>query len=96
MNQIVYVKNEFRDKLPAITHVDGSARIQTLESGYETQRIYSLLDKLEEKTGFPIVLNTSFNVKDQTMIMNPETAIKTFLDIGLDALVLENYLIVKK
>lgn len=96
MNQIVTVKKQYRDKLPAITHVDGTARIQTLRSGGDTQRVYSLLEKLEEKNGFPIVLNTSFNVKDQTMIMNPQTAIKTFLDIGLDTLVLENYLIKKK
>jgi carbamoyltransferase len=96
MNQIVSVKKQFKDKLPAITHIDGSARIQTLKKKTETERVYSLLDKLEEKTGFPIVLNTSFNVKDQTMILNPQTAINTFLQIGLDLLVLENYLIRKK
>jgi len=54
------------------------------------------LEALEKKNGYPIVLNTSFNVKDQTMIMNPETAIKTFLDIGLDILVIENYVLTKK
>lgn len=96
MNQIVSVKKEFRKSLPAITHVDGTARIQTLKNDYEVKRVYSLLEKLEEKTGFPIVLNTSFNIKDQTMIMDPETAIKTFLEIGLDVLVLENYVIRKK
>ena len=95
MNQIVSVKKQYRDKLPAITHVDGSARIQTLKK-YQCKRIYKLLEALEDKIGFPIVLNTSFNVKDQTMIMDPETAIKTFLDIGLDILVLENYVITKK
>lgn len=95
MNQIVGVKKQYRDKLPAITHVDGSARIQTLKK-YQCKRIYKLLETLEDKIGFPIVLNTSFNVKDQTMIMDPETAIKTFLDIGLDVLVLENYVITKK
>jgi len=96
MNQIVSVRKQFRDKLPAITHIDGSARIQTLKNDIETKRVYTLLDKLEEKNGFPIVLNTSFNVKDQTMIMDPQTAINTFLEIGLDTLVLENYVIRKK
>jgi len=96
MNQIVGVRKQFRDKLPAITHIDGSARIQTLKNDIETKRVYTLLDKLEEKNGFPIVLNTSFNVKDQTMIMDPQTAINTFLEIGLDTLVLENYVIRKK
>ncbi len=95
MNQIVSVRKEFRTKLPAITHIDGTARIQTLRKD-QCERVYKLLDSLEKKNDFPIVLNTSFNIKDQTMIMNPETAIKTFLDIGLDILVLQNYLIKKK
>ena len=95
MNQIVSVRKEFRTKLPAITHIDGTARIQTLRKD-QCERVYKLLDSLEKKNDFPIVLNTSFNIKDQTMIMNPETAIKTFLDIGLDSLVLQNYLIKKK
>ena len=77
------------------THVDGSARIQTLKK-YQCKRIYALLEKLEEKTGYPIVLNTSFNIKDQTMIMDPETAVKTFMDIGLDMLVIENFVITKR
>ncbi|NDB29105.1 hypothetical protein EB155_05065 [archaeon] len=95
MNQIVSVRKEYRGKLPSITHIDGTARIQTLRKD-QCKRVYKLLDSLEKKNEFPIVLNTSFNIKDQTMIMNPETAIKTFLDIGLDILVLENYLIKKK
>ena len=95
MNQIVSVRKEYKDKLPAITHIDGTARIQTLKKN-QCKRVYGLLDALEKKNDYPIVLNTSFNIKDQTMIMNPETAIKTFLDIGLDILVLENYVIRKK
>lgn len=95
MNQIVSVKKQFRDKLPAITHIDGTARIQTLERE-QCVRIYDLLTELEKQNKYPIVLNTSFNIKDQTMIRDPKTAIETFLDIGLDILVLENYVITKK
>jgi carbamoyltransferase len=95
MNQIVMVRKQFRDKLPAITHIDGTARIQTLEEN-QCKRIYGLLESLETKNGFPIVLNTSFNVKDQTMIRDPQTALDTFMNIGLDMLVLENYVITKK
>jgi carbamoyltransferase len=95
MNQIVGVKREFRDMLPAITHVDGTARIQTLNRE-DCVRIYDLLTELEKQNGYPIVLNTSFNVKDQTMIRDPKTAIDTFLDIGLDMLVIEDYVITKK
>jgi carbamoyltransferase len=95
MNQIVSVKKQFRDKLEAITHIDGTARIQTLDRE-QCVRIYDLLTELEKQNKYPIVLNTSFNIKDQTMIRDPKTAIDTFLDIGLDMLVLENYVITKK
>ena len=95
MNQIVGVKREFRDMLPAITHIDGTARIQTLNRE-DCVRIYDLLTELEKQNDYPIVLNTSFNVKDQTMIRDPKTAIDTFLDIGLDMLVIEDYVITKK
>ena len=95
MNQIVGVKKEYRDMLPAITHVDGTARIQTLNRE-NCVRIYDLLTELEKQNVYPIVLNTSFNIKDQTMIRDPKTAIDTFLDIGLDMLVIEDYVITKK
>jgi carbamoyltransferase len=81
--------------LPAITHVDGTARIQTLNRE-DCVRIYDLLTELEKQNDYPIVLNTSFNVKDQTMIRDPKTAIDTFLDVELDMLVIEDYVITKK
>ncbi len=95
MNQIVSVRKEYRSKLPAITHIDGTARIQTLKKE-QCSRVYELLNSLDKKNGFPIILNTSFNVKDQTMILDPDIAIKTFLDTELDILVLENYIVTKK
>jgi carbamoyltransferase len=95
MNQIVGVKREFRNMLPAITHIDGTARVQTLNRE-DCVRIYDLLTELEKQNGYPIVLNTSFNVKDQTMIRDPKTAIDTFLDVGLDMMVIEDYVITKK
>ena len=95
MNQIVSVKKEYRDMLPAITHVDGTARIQTLNRE-DCVRIYDLLTELEKQNEYPIVLNTSFNIKDQTMIRDPKTAIDTFLDVELDMLVIEDYVITKK
>ena len=95
MNQVVSVKQEHRKNLPAITHIDGSARIQTLNNRQHT-RIYKLLNQLEIDNGYPIVLNTSFNLKDQTMVLDPETAIKTFLNCEMDTLVLNNYIVKKK
>ena len=95
MNQIVGVKKEYRNMLPAITHVDGTARIQTLNRE-DCVRIYDLLTELEKQNEYPIVLNTSFNVKDQTMIRDPKTAIDTFLEVELEMLVIEDYVITKK
>jgi carbamoyltransferase len=95
MNQVVKVNPKWALKLPAITHVDDSARIQSLKKT-QHKRIYSLLDEIEKITGFPIVLNTSFNLKDQTMVNDPEDAIQTFLNCEMDTLVMNNFIIKKK
>jgi len=95
MNQVVQVKEEHIKNLPAITHIDGSARIQTLNFK-QHRRVYSLLRQLEEDNGYPIVLNTSFNVKDKTIVNTPKDAIETFLDCYMDTLVLNNYIVKKK
>tara|TARA_R110002167_G_scaffold269224_1_gene475598 strand:+ start:3109 stop:4833 length:1725 start_codon:yes stop_codon:yes gene_type:complete len=95
MNQVVKVRDEWVSELPAITHVDNSARIQTLTKN-QNRHIYALLDKLEIKNKFPIVINTSFNLKDQTMVLTPEDAIKTFLNCEMDTLIIHNYIIKKK
>lgn len=95
MNQVVKVKEEHRKHLPAITHIDGSARIQSLKQS-QHQRMYKLLTELHNINGYPIVLNTSFNLKDQTMVLDPKSAIETFLDCEMDILVIHNYIIKKK
>lgn len=93
MNQVVKVKEEYRDKLPAVTHVDGSARVQTV---YPHSRIHHLLTEFEKVSGYPILLNTSFNVKDKTMVLTPEDAVDTFLDTEMDLLVIGNYILNKQ
>jgi carbamoyltransferase len=92
MNQIVKVREEYADKLSAVVHVDGTSRIQTV---YENTVIHDLLIEFEKLSGYPIILNTSFNVKDKTMVLNPFDAIETFKDTDLDLLVLDNYIIYK-
>lgn len=92
MNQIVKVKPEYIDELPAITHVDGTARIQTV---YKNTLIYDLLIEFEKLSGYPILLNTSFNIKDKTMVLTPKDAIETFYNTEMDYLVMGNYLIYK-
>ena len=94
MNQVFQVKDDFIAGLPSITHIDGSARVQTVRSTFNPL-IYMLLKKFEKLSGYPILLNTSFNLRGQTMVLDPETAIKTFYDCEMDYLVLGNYLISK-
>ena len=95
MNQIVKVKKEHREKLPAITHTDGSARVQTLK--YDSNpRIYRLLNEFKSITNYPILLNTSFNLKDQTMVKDSQEAIDTFMKCDMDYLVLGNLFLSKK
>jgi carbamoyltransferase len=92
MNTVVNVIPEYIDILSEVTHVDGTARVQTV---YKTNRIYDLLLEFEKLSKFPILLNTSFNIKDKTMVLTPQDAIKTFLDTEMDILVIDNYVIFK-
>lgn len=93
MNQVVKVKSEYRSKLPAITHIDGTARVQSVTP---SNSIYKLLIEFEKLSGYPILLNTSFNIKDRTMVLTPKDAIWTFLNTDMDILVMDNYLIKKE
>jgi carbamoyltransferase len=95
MNQVVKVRDEHKDNLPAITHVDASARIQTVNKR-QHRRMYQLLERLETINEYPLVINTSFNLKDQTMVLTPFDAIKTFLNCEMDTLILNNYIVKKK
>lgn len=89
---VVPVRPDYRDRLPAITHVDGTARVQTVRR--ETNdRFFTVLDAFNARTGLPILLNTSFNVKGQPIVCSPTEAIDTFLAAGLDALVLGDFLV---
>jgi len=92
MNQIVQVRPEHVGNLPSITHVDNSARVQTV---YRHTPIHNLLLEFEKLTGYPILLNTSFNVKDKPIVLTPKDAIETFLETEMDLLVMGNYLIYK-
>lgn len=92
MNQVVKVRDEFKDKLKAVTHVDGTARVQTVQNN---TYMNDLLLEFEKYSGYPILLNTSFNVKDKTMVLTPKDALDTFYDTEMDLLVIGNYIIYK-
>ncbi len=84
-----------RSDIPAVTHIDYSARIQTVHK--ETNpRFYTLLKKFKELTGYSVVVNTSFNVRGEPIVMTPEDAYKCFMRTNMDYLVINNYLFDKK
>jgi len=86
--------NVLRSSIPAITHVDYSARIQTVHK--ETNELYhKIISKFYEKTGFPLVINTSFNVRGEPMVLSAKDAFKCFMGTGLDILAIGNYLLYK-
>ena len=85
----VDVRPEHRSALPAITHVNGSARVQTV-SAKDNAEFHALLQAVGEVTGREMVLNTSFNVKGQPIVNTPREAIETFLGTGIEFLFLEN------
>ena len=83
-----------RSSVPAITHVDYSARIQTVHK--ETNHIYhKLISKFKEKTGCPILVNTSFNVRSEPIVCTPLDAFRCFMATDLDTLVINNFLLLK-
>lgn len=81
--------------IPAVTHVDGSARLQTVRKELHP-RYYEVIKKLGDKTGVPIVLNTSFNIQGEPVVESPKDAIRCFFSTGLDALVIGNFILKKK
>ena len=84
-----------RSSIPAITHVDYSARIQTVHS--DTNPLYhAVISKFYEKTGYPLVVNTSFNVRGEPIICSPTDAFKCFMGNELDVLAVGNFLLVKE
>tara|TARA_B100000780_G_scaffold46418_1_gene28904 strand:- start:218 stop:2056 length:1839 start_codon:yes stop_codon:yes gene_type:complete len=84
-----------RSSVPAITHVDYSARIQTVHSD-TNPRYHAVISKFKEKTGCPIVVNTSFNVRGEPIICSPTDAFKCFMGTDLDVLAVGNYLLIKE
>ena len=83
-----------RSSLPAITHVDYSARVQTVDEERHG-RYYRLMKAFEQKTGCPVIVNTSFNVRGEPIVMTPEHAFNCFIHTDMDVLVLEDVVLLK-
>jgi carbamoyltransferase len=83
------------EQLAAVTHIDGTARVQTIE--YEQNPyLYAIIDAFERRTGVPILINTSFNLRGEPIVSSPSDALKTFFASGIDCLALEDLLVEKQ
>jgi len=83
-----------RSRVPAVTHVDYSARLQTVDATRHG-RFYKLIKKFEERTGSPVVINTSFNIRGEPIVCTPADAYHCFMGTNMDALVLERFVLLK-
>ncbi len=88
------VKPEVKDKIPAITHVDCTSRVQTMTPKINPF-VYRILDEFEKITGIPIIINTSLNFRGKPIVENPTDAVGNFYSSGLDFLVIGNYFLEK-
>jgi len=92
---VAQVKPEKKDKIPAVVHIDGSARIQTVNRK-QNALIYDLLKEFEKLSACPVLLNTSFNLKGEPIVCTPQDAYLTFIRSGLDYLIMGNCVLDKK
>ena len=83
-----------RSVIPAVTHVDNSARVQTVSESINP-RYHRLIKEFARRTGVPVVMNTYFNLKGEPIVCTPQDALKTFYSSGLDFLVLGNHIVSK-
>jgi carbamoyltransferase len=88
------VRPEKRNVIPAVTHVDGSARPQTVERDINPL-YWRLIDGFEKRTGVPVIMNTSFNLRGEAIVHTPTDAVRTFFSSGMDALVIGSFVVEK-
>ncbi|MHB8618300.1 MAG: carbamoyltransferase C-terminal domain-containing protein [Chloroflexota bacterium] len=94
MLTVAPIRQAQRAKIPAMTHVDGSARLQTVPREW-TPMYYRLIEKFGEATGVPVLLNTSFNLRGEPVVNTAEEALSTFVRSGIDLLVMGNTVVAK-
>ncbi|MBF6212192.1 hypothetical protein IU487_14240 [Nocardia puris] len=95
MGEIVSVTPRARAVVPAVVHVDGTARPQTVPKSWPAQRFRALIEHFDRITGVPMVVNTSFNVRDEPIVCTPDDALRCFATSGLDQLYLGDFVIDK-
>ena len=95
MLAVVDVHEHKHHEVPAITHVNGTARPQLVDKNV-SPRYWNLIKAFEQKTGVPLIINTSFNLKGEPIVNTPEQAYSTFMRSGIDLLVMGNILVYKE
>jgi carbamoyltransferase len=88
------VRPEKAERIPAVRHVDGTARVQTVRRD-QNERYYDLLKAFERRTGVPILVNTSFNTRGEPLVCTPRDALESFWTSPLDALVIGSFVVEK-
>jgi carbamoyltransferase len=94
MEKVFSVREQKRSVIPAVTHIDGTGRIQSV-SREHNQLFWQLINEFRKLTDVPVVLNTSFNLKGEPIVCSPQDALRTFVSSGLDALIIGDYLMEK-
>ena len=89
------IREEKRKEIPAVVHIDGTARPQTVRKDVN-KRFWSLIEEFRRLTGVPVLLNTSLNIKGEPIVCSPEEAVNCYLNTGLDVLAIGDYLVTEK
>jgi carbamoyltransferase len=92
---VLPVRHDKREVIPAVTHVDGTGRMQTVTREGNPE-FYRVIEAFRARTNVPVVLNTSYNLRGEPIVNTPEEAIEDYLNTGMDALVLGRYLLEKQ
>lgn len=95
MGEIATARSEARNVVPAVVHVDGTARPQTVPQDFPAARFRRLIECFRDRTGVPMVVNTSFNVSNEPIVCSPVDALRTFAGSGLDRLYMGSFVVTK-
>ena len=94
MEKVAPIRRDWRSRIPAVTHVDGSGRVQTVSRDV-SPHFYRIIEEFDALTGIPVVLNTSFNLNGEPIVLTPDDALNSFFNSGLRYLVLNGLLVEK-
>jgi carbamoyltransferase len=91
---VTWIHEDKHAIIPAVTHVNGSGRLQTIRREWNP-RYYRVVEKFGEATGVPVLLNTSFNLRGEPIVNTPQNALNTFGNSGIDMLVMDRFIVTK-